>query len=152
MTLKPVEVPSERDHELAMTEVSFLIDIFASTVDDMLGGATASVGRIAGRQMGKKLPIYLADPDLPAVLAAVAERLGRGFEIEVSGTGAQTRLRFGRCVVRQACALQGKKPGDSACRIFHHYLDGIVNELLRRPVRSHLEDVGEACSCTVETR
>lgn len=152
MSLHASEVPTLEGHERAMTEVSFLIDIFASTVDDMMGGATASVGRIAGRQMGRKLPVYLEEPDLPTVLAAVAERLKRGFDISVHGSGESTRLEFGRCVIRQACALQGRKPGDAACRIFHHYLDGIVNELLGRPVRSSVGSSGDRCSCAVEIR
>jgi hypothetical protein len=35
------------DHQKAFTEVAFLIDIFTSTIDNIMGGATASVGRIA---------------------------------------------------------------------------------------------------------
>ena len=33
------------DHKAAFTEVAFLIDIFAATIDNIMGGATSSVGR-----------------------------------------------------------------------------------------------------------
>ena len=40
---------SLEDHQEAFSEVSFILDIFAATPSELMGGATASVGRIAGR-------------------------------------------------------------------------------------------------------
>jgi hypothetical protein len=64
---------TEDDHRQAFTEVSFLLDIFASTIDDVMGGSTATVGRIAGRKMARKLPIYMQRPSPSEALAAFSE-------------------------------------------------------------------------------
>lgn len=50
------------DHQAAFVKVSFLLEIFAATVHDLMGGATDSVGRIAGREMAKKMPVYIPNP------------------------------------------------------------------------------------------
>jgi hypothetical protein len=39
---------SLEDHAKAKTEISFLLEIFADTIVELMGGATAAVGRMAG--------------------------------------------------------------------------------------------------------
>lgn len=144
--------PSVDDHERALTEVSFLLDIFAATIDEMMGGATAPVGRIAGRQMARKIPVYFPSPTLPEVLTAVASRLQKGFAVEAEERPHGAFLRFGDCAVRTVCRARGLELGGPLCRIFHHYVDGMVNELLQRPTRSELTRLGDDCLCTLEVK
>ena len=61
------------DYQKATVEVAFLLDAFASTIDNIMGGNTAPVGRIAGRDTAKKLPLELVDPSLQEIVAALAE-------------------------------------------------------------------------------
>ena len=50
---------SEADHDAAFTEVSFLLEVLVDTLGDVVGNSMAALGTAAGRQMGKKLPVYL---------------------------------------------------------------------------------------------
>jgi hypothetical protein len=157
------------DHERAFTEVSFFLEAFAATVGDVMGGATASVGRSAGRCTARKLPVYLPAPTLESVLEAVAGRLRKGFEIEAergdgsadgsaagsragAGDDSGARIRFGRCAIREVCRTRGTPVGGELCRIFHYYLDGVICELACCPTRSHLEPGEEACRVRLETK
>lgn len=140
------------DHRKALLEVSFLLEIFADTVHDLMGGATRPVGRIAGRGAARKLPVYLPDATLEAALSALAAQCARGFEITSQVASSAAELRFGRCAIREACRARGLEPGGRLCQLFHYYLDGVTNELCRRPVRSTLKVVGEACAATLEVR
>ena len=140
------------DHQQAFTEVSFLLDIFAATIDSLMGGATVSVGRIAGRQMARNLPLYLPNPQLPDVLAALAEHMRAGFEISFHCTGATAELTFGHCVIRDVCHTRNLPLGGELCRLFHHYTDGLVNELCLRPAKSALESGSDTCRAQLEIR
>ena len=60
------------DHWKAFGEVAFLMDIFTATIDNIMGGATAPVGRIAGREMAKKLPVHLGNPSLEEAMTVLA--------------------------------------------------------------------------------
>ena len=140
------------DHRKAFTEVSFLLDIFSATMDNLMGGATASVGRIAGRHMAKNMPVYLAAPNLPEVLAAVADHMKAGFDISFRCEGSGAELTFGRCVIREVCHARGLPLGGELCRLFHYYTDGIVNELCLRPAKSALVASGENCRTRMEVR
>jgi len=129
------------DYQKAYVEVAFLLDAFASTIDNIMGGETAPVGRIAGRDTARKLPLELPDPTLESVVAALGERMQAGFEFELEGD----QLLFGRCILREMCRLRNIEQGSALCRLFHSYLDGIVNGLLCRPVKSELVSVGDQC-------
>ena len=144
--------PTIDDHRQAFTEVSFLMDIFAATIDNLMGGATASVGRIAGRHMAKNLPLYLADPTLPEVLAALASHMQAGFEITYRCEQKTAEISFGRCVIREVCHSRSLPIGGELCRLFHYYTDGLVNELCQRPARSSLVASGEQCRSRMEVR
>ncbi len=140
------------DHEKAFTEVSFLLDIFAATIDNLMGGATASVGRIAGRQMAKKLPFYFDNPGLGDVLAALSTHFRAGFCLSFECDENAVDVSFGSCAVREVCKNRGLPTGDVLCRLFHYYFDGIVNELYFRPVKSALLSAGDTCRIRMEVR
>ena len=140
------------DHTQALTEVSFLLDVFATTVDELMGGATASVGRIAGRHMARKLPVYLSEPALAPALEAVAGNLASGFEIAYECRENGADLHFGSCLVRTVCGQRGREIGGPLCRLFHAYLDGIVNDLICRPVKSQIAPGAESCHASLAVR
>jgi len=132
---------TEEDYQKAYVEVAFLLDAFAGTIDNIMGGKTAPVGRIAGRDTARKLPLELSDPTLEEVLAALGGQMQAGFEFSLDGDG----LVFRRCILRQMCGLRHIETGTALCRLFHAYFDGIVNGLLSRPVKSEFVSVGDAC-------
>ena len=136
-----VELTSD-DYQKAYIEVAFLLDAFASTIDNIMGGNTAPVGRIAGRDTAGKLPLELSEPTLQEVVQAVARQMRAGFEFELEGD----RLLFKRCILREMCALRKIETGGALCRLFHSYFDGIANGLLCRPVKSQIVSVGEQCA------
>ena len=134
------------DHQKAFAEVAFLIGSFANTIDNIMGGATAPVGRIAGRAMARKLPLHLEEPTMDQVLELLGTRMQAGFELKTSpAADGSTEVSFGRCALREVCRLRQRPEGGSVCRLFHSYFDGIVNELLHRPVKSEIVSTGETC-------
>lgn len=137
---------TDADHDNAMKEVAFLVDAFASTIDNVMGGATGPVGRNAGRDMAKKLPLHLGDPTLAQTLGVLNERMKSGFDAAViSADGNIADTAVGTCFIRDLCAGSGKKIGGPACKLYHAYFDGIVNELMHRPVKSEIVEVGPSC-------
>jgi hypothetical protein len=139
---------SAEDYQKATVEVAFLLDAFASTIDNIMGGNTAPVGRIAGRDTAKKLPLHLDDPTLQEIVAVLARQMHAGFDFKLEGD----RLSFGGCILREMCAVRKIPTGGALCRLFHSYFDGIVNGLLCRPVKSTIASVGEACSLQIEVQ
>lgn len=142
--------PTPEEHRQAFTEVSFLLDILASTVDDLMGGATVSVGRAAGRHMARKLPLSLPEPTLRAAAEALAAYGQLGVRPRLGPEGGV--LAFDACAVRGVCRARGREPGGDLCRLFHCYLDGVLDGLTGRPVRSTIATAGDACTVRVETR
>lgn len=132
---------SPEDYQKGTVEVAFLLDAFASTIDNIMGGNTAPVGRIAGRDTAKKLPIHLTDPTLPDIIAALSNQMHAGFDFTLDGE----RLLFKSCIIREMCAIRKIETGGALCRLFHSYFDGIVNGLLYRPVKSTFVSVGDEC-------
>ncbi len=139
------------DHTTALNEVSFLMDIFASTIDNIMGGATAPVGRIAGREMARKLPVNLDNPSIEEALGILAARMKAGFVFSLQGAGDEKELVFDRCALREVCSLRGLQTGTALCRLFHSYFDGIVNELICRPVKTELGSCSSA-QCRMKIR
>lgn len=150
MNGETVQEVTLQDHEKAFSEVAFLIDVFTSTIDNTMGGATAPVGRIAGRDMARKLPIYLNNPSLEEVIEVLSARMKAGFEFSLEGSGAEMDLVFSRCILRDVCSLRGIQTGSAMCRLFHSYFDGIVNELISRPVKSEITTSGEKCRTRIK--
>jgi hypothetical protein len=132
---------SPEDYQKATVEVAFLLDAFASTIDNIMGGNTAPVGRIAGRDTAKKLPIHLTDPTLQDVVLALREQMHAGFDFSLDDDG----LLFKSCIIRDMCGVRNIEAGGALCRLFHAYFDGIVNGLLCRPVKSTISSVGDEC-------
>ena len=132
---------SKEDYQKATVEVAFLLDAFASTIDNIMGGNTAPVGRIAGRDTASKLPIHLTDPTLQDIVAALREQMQAGFDFALDGDVMQ----FKYCIIRDMCALRKIETGGALCRLFHSYFDGIINGLLCRPVKSSVVSVGDEC-------
>jgi DNA-binding transcriptional regulator YbjK len=146
MTSDNAQQMTAEDHQMAFTEVSFLIESFANTIDNIMGGATAPVGRIAGREMARKLPLHLDNPSLEQVIALLAKRMQAGFEITASETAdGAANVTFGRCALREVCNQRKMQTGSAVCRLFHSYFDGIVNELMHRPVKSEIVETGDVC-------
>lgn len=129
------------DYQKATVEVAFLLDAFASTIDNIMGGNTAPVGRIAGRDTADKLPVSLTDPTLTDVVAALGTQMHAGFDFALEDDG----LQFKSCIIRDMCALRKIETGGALCRLFHSYFDGIVNGLLCRPIKSTIVSVGDTC-------
>jgi predicted hydrocarbon binding protein len=140
------------DHNKAFNEVAFLLDIFTSTIDNIMGGATAPVGRIAGREMARKLPVHMGNPTIEEVAALLAGRMVNGFEFTIESSGETHQLNFDKCAIRNACSLRGGQVGGAMCRLFHSYFDGVLNELLSRPVKSDIVTCGDRCSVHVRTQ
>jgi hypothetical protein len=125
--------------------VAFLIDIFSSTIDTIMGGSTASVGRIAGRDTARKYPVYLQNPSLEDALSVIGDRMKSGFSISLEASGNESVLVFDRCIVREICQLRNSDLGKAMCRLFHEYFDGILDELINRPVKSEITQCGQQC-------
>lgn len=132
---------TKEDYQKATIEVAFLLDAFASTIDNIMGGNTAPVGRIAGRDTASKLPVHLTDPTLEDIVKLLSEQMHSGFDFNLEG-GA---LVFRSCIIRDMCAIRKIETGGALCRLFHSYFDGIINGLLSRPVKSTIDSVGDEC-------
>ncbi len=148
MTSTQLGAPSTADYCNALTEVSFLLDILAATVDDLMGGATVSVGRISGRHQARRLPIYVEQPTLESVVSALQEfgQLGAEFGL----VAADSSLEFRHCAIRRVCQSRQIELGGNLCKLYHYYLDGVLNEFLLRPTRSRLTVTGPKCRAMLE--
>jgi hypothetical protein len=140
------------DHERAFTEVSFLLEMLVRTAGEVVGRSMPSLGTNAGRQVGRKLPIAPVKPELEPVLRVVFESLSAGFDIAGECTGSGADLRVGRCVVRDVCQQQGLELGGELCKAFHHYLAGMMAQLLGRPARPGAVGAGPTCTLRVEVQ
>lgn len=152
MTTNTAEQLTLEDHQKAFTEVAFLLDSFASTIDNIMGGATASVGRIAGRGTAAKWPVDLDHPTLEQTLDVVSERMKNGFEISFAQQEKGVDLTFTKCVIRDVCRGRSMDLGGPLCKLFHSYCDGIVNEIVSRPVKSELLKASEACTLCMKVQ
>ena len=132
---------TQEDYQKATVEVAFLLDAFASTIDNIMGGNTAPVGRIAGRDTASKLPVHLPDPALEDIITLLSEQMHAGFAFTLAGD----RLQFKSCIIREMCAIRRIETGGALCHLFHSYFDGIINGLLCRPVICALVSVGDEC-------
>lgn len=140
------------DHQRAFTEVSFLLEMLVRTAGEVVGRSMPSLGTNAGRQMGRKLPVLVAEPDLEKVLRVAAESLSAGFELSGACAGSGADVRVGRCVVRDVCRERGLQLGGELCKAFHSYLAGMMAQLLGKPVRPSLASPGEECRLRVDAQ
>jgi hypothetical protein len=140
------------DHRAAFTEVSFLLEIFATTVSQLMGGATASVGRIAGRHFARKLPVTLVDPTLEQVVQTLADYVRKGTDMAFTRTDTGVDLSISRCSMRNVCRSRHAELSKNVCQLYHMFLDGVVNELYSRPAKSTITETGETCRAHMEVR
>lgn len=140
------------DHQRAFTELSFLLEMLVRTAGEVVGKSMPSLGTNAGRQMGRKLPVLLAEPDLEAVLRTAAEALAAGFELSGARAGSGADIRVGRCVVRDVCRQRGLQLGGELCKAFHCYLAGMMAQLLGKPVRQGAFTAGQECALRLEAQ
>lgn len=140
------------DHHAAFTEVAFLMEIFTTTIDNIMGGATSSVGRMAGRDTAKKYPVFLENPSLEEAVAVVADRMKAGFGVSMESVDGQENVVFDRCIIRDICNLRGIEMGQAMCRLFHFYFDGVIDELISRPVKSEITQCGKPCRTIIRTQ
>ena len=148
-TQVPDIIPSEAEHQLAFTEVSFLLDIFASTIEELMGGATASVGRIAGRELARKLPIETLTENRNEIIRQVAAHFKNGYDIRLDNVENKNSavIRFGNCAIREVCKTRQMSLGGELCQLFHYYFDGVINELVKSPVKSDVTPADDVCRC-----
>ncbi len=139
------------EHESAFTEICFLLEVLTASINEVVGQSMPSLAVNAGREMGKKLPVHLEDPDLDKVLAALAARLDEGFEIEFRVEGKAAQLQVGRCAIREVCENRGLEIGGDLCKMLHHYWAGMLAQLLGRPVRAGKFRAGTDCSIELKS-
>ena len=148
----PIEAAmTAADHDAAFMEVSFLLQMLAQTVEEVIGNP-APLGVSAGRAMAAKLPVYLKEPTLASVLEALDPLLKDGFEFSTTGEGNTAALAVGRCVIRDLAAKQGEAPGGKLCKLYHSYLSGIISHLLTRQSRVQETSAGRTCALIVQSR
>jgi hypothetical protein len=135
------------DYDKAFIEVSFLLDMFVSTIEAFIGKSTPSLAVAAGRKMAVNMPIYLEEPSPGNALDGLV-RFFTEQQMEIQGhfDGAEGVVTLDHCPIRSVC-LQRKMEIDSqVCQMFHYYISGIMAELTGRPVRPRTIAAGERCS------
>jgi len=143
---------SLEDHQVAFTEICFLLDVLTRTIGEVVGQGRASLAVNAGRQMGKKLPVHLPDARFEQVLEALEQRLAEGFGIAWQVEGNRAELRVDRCAIREVCRERQLEVGGDLCQLLHNYWSGMLSQLLGRPVRVCACQAGESCVLELETR
>ena len=141
----PTEIDlNEQDHEDAFTEVGFLLQMLASTVEDVIGNP-APLGISAGRAMANKLPFKLRNPKLDQALEALAKTLHGGMALTWKMREGGAEIEVGPCAVRELCKRQNEPVGSKVCRLFHHYISGVTSQLYGKQARIIEKEVGETC-------
>lgn len=136
---------TQEDHQKAFTETSFLLEILTKTIGDLVGRSAPSLGVNAGRQMAKRMPIYLKNPELAEVLDAIANQMKAGFEIQHTCDDTGAELSIKRCAIREVCHNRGLALGEATCTMFHYYLAGIAAELHGCATRPGEATTGDEC-------
>jgi hypothetical protein len=85
-------------------------------------------------------------------VALLGSRMKAGYVFRLEGEGAERSLIFDHCVLREVCAQRALHMGTALCRLFHAYLDGILNELICRPVKSEVVSCGDQCRLSLRTQ
>ena len=136
---------SLEDHQVAFTEISFLLDIFNHTIGDLMGGATATVGRIVGRKMANKLPLFFNNPTIEDVLSELSQYYKDGCNFTFKAVDDGAILEFKECAIRRICMTRNQELGGEICKMFHYSLAGIVNRIMNSPVKSVIEESRSTC-------
>ena len=139
------------DYDAAFTEVSFLFEVLASTVKDVIGNS-APLGVSAGRSMAKKIPVNLKAPALEQVFEVLTRHFENGFEFSAQAKEGGAELKVGSCIIRDICKNQNAALGGEMCRIFHSYIGGMTAQLSGRQARVSHTEAGDTCVLDVKMR
>jgi hypothetical protein len=83
-------------------------------------------------------------------MEVISDRMKSGFAISLETAGNDSTVVFDRCILRDICVLRGIEKGNAMCKLFHAYFDGVVNELINRPVKSEITELGQQCRIRVK--
>lgn len=135
------------EYDKAFIEVSFLLDMFVSTIETFIGKSTPSLAVAAGRKMAVNMPIYLEEPNPENALDALV-RFFTGQQMEIQGhfEGTEGVITLDHCPIRSVCLERKMEIDSHICQMFHYYISGIMAELTGRPVRPRTLAAGEKCS------
>ena len=139
------------DYDKAFIEVSFLLDILVSTIEDFVGKSTPSLAVAAGRRMARNMPVHLEDTHPASVLAEFI-RVFSLQQMEIEGRmeeQGRAVVSLSHCPIRSVCATRGMEIDGQLCQMFHYYLAGILAELSGRPARPKTLATGETCAFQV---
>jgi hypothetical protein len=145
---QPTELQlTTEEYDKAFIEVSFLLDMFVSTIETFIGKSTPSLAVAAGRKMALNMPIHLEDPCPENALEALV-RFFTEQQMEIQGhfDGAEGVLTLDHCPIRSVCVERKMEIDGYVCQMFHYYIAGIMAELTSRPVRPRTLAAGERCS------
>lgn len=133
------------DHKKARDEVAFLMGTLSKTILDVVGAGTGIVGRRAGVEASKKLPLFFESTDRQSIIEGIQEHLKGGFGITSQISDGVTELSFDKCALRYICAIEDIPVGGSLCALFHDYMNGMIDELGGIKSRVKIVDSGETC-------
>ncbi len=151
MTLSNSIDVSAADYEAGFVEVSFLLEILAQTVEEIIGNP-APLGVSAGRVAAAKMVTDIKEKDLKNVLDTLLPLMKNGFEYSYSLDDTSANLKVGHCLVRDLCKKQNEEVGGKLCKLYHHYLAGIMSHLLTRQSRVLQTSAGEVCELEVQAK
>jgi elongation factor P--beta-lysine ligase len=135
------------EYDKAFIEVSFLLDMFVSTIEAFIGKSTPSLAVAAGRKMAANMPIHLEDPTPENALEALVQFFTmQQMEIQGRFDGAEGVITLDHCPIRSVCLERKMEIDSHVCQMFHYYISGIMAELTGRPVRPRTLAAGERCS------
>lgn len=137
---------SSEDYDKAFTEVSFLLDMFVSTIETFVGKSTPALAVAAGRKMALNMPIFLQEATADSALAEFI-RVFRIQQMEIDGhiTGKEAVITINHCPIRSVCINRGVELDGQICQMFHYYVAGILAELAGCPARPKTVETGEKC-------
>ena len=144
---------SLEEHDQAFIELSFLVEVFVQTVGSLIGGASATVGRTAGKHLARKLPLHLEEKSMAAVLEGLSRQGAGGFEMSYSCDKSGADMEYGRCAIREACKVRGQELGGEMCKMYHFFVSGMVEQLVGERVPPRITESGpEKCTIRLEKR
>ena len=141
----------QSDYDAAFTEVSFLFEVLASTVKDVIGNS-APLGVSAGRSMARKIPVNLKQPSVNQVLDVMTRHFQNGFEFTSKTSEEGGELNVGACMIRDICRNQNTELGGEMCKIFHAYLSGMTAQLSGRQARVTHTAAGDTCALDLKMK
>ncbi len=130
------------DHKKAFTETSFLLNILTGTMKDLVGSGASTVANSAGKEIARKMPLYINDPTIEEVTTALTKRLAAGFEFSSIPVDDGLKLNFNKCAIREVCQNRNMEIGGELCSIFHYYLGGMFGQLAQKQTRPKIISSG----------